>query len=253
MEKATASFGFTEVPIQEKQARVRGVFESVASNYDIMNDVMSGGLHRLWKSHFVAQLPVRDGATLLDLAGGTGDISFRYLTRAKEKDVNAKAIISDINAAMLAEGQKRALNENRHALGEIEFKEINAEAIPLPDHSIDAVTIAFGIRNVTHIDKALKEIYRVLKPGCPFYCLEFSPVETPVVRELYDAFSFHLIPKMGQLIANDRDSYQYLVESIRRFPTADDFAEMIESAGFERVSYEKLSAEIVAIHKGWKI
>ncbi len=252
-QKNTTHFGFEDVPIDEKQTRVRGVFDSVASKYDIMNDVMSGGLHRLWKNHFVSQLPLREGLHLLDLAGGTGDISFRYLERANKQNLKTHTTISDINAAMLAEGEKRALNLNMHRLGEIDFKEINAEEIPFKDNSLDAVTIAFGIRNVTHIDKALKEIYRVLKPGSPFFCLEFSPVETPVLKELYDAYSFNFIPQFGKMITGDRDSYQYLVESIRKFPTAEMFADKISDAGFSRTSFERMTGGVVAIHRGWKI
>ena len=184
--KQTTDFGYEEVPIEEKQGRVRGVFDSVASKYDMMNDVMSGGLHRLWKNHMVGLLPLRNNVHLLDLAGGTGDISFRYLKRAHQAGVKVKATITDINTSMLAEGQKRALNLNMSHYGEIEWREVNAEQIPFPDHSFDAVTIAFGIRNVTHIDKALAEIHRVLKPGGVFICLEFSPVETPVLKEIYE-------------------------------------------------------------------
>ncbi len=250
---STTHFGFTDVPTEEKQSRVRGVFDSVASNYDVMNDVMSGGLHRLWKNHFVSQLPLREGMHLLDLAGGTGDISFRYLTRAHEAGLRVKTTITDINPSMLGEGQKRALDENRHHLGEIDFKVVNAEEIPLEDNSVDAVTIAFGIRNVTHIDKALAEIYRVLKAGSPFMCLEFSPIETPILKQIYDAYSFNIIPKFGQMIAGDKDSYQYLVESIRKFPNAESFQTKIENANFSRCSFERLTGGVVAIHKGWKI
>lgn len=249
----TTHFGFKDVPLKEKQSRVRGVFDSVASKYDLMNDVMSGGMHRLWKNHLVRQLPLRDGMHLLDLAGGTGDISFRYLQRAHENRIKVKVTISDINAAMLAEGQKRALNQNMTHFGEIEWLEANAEKLPLPDNSVDAVTIAFGIRNVTHIDKALKEFYRVLKVGSPFYCLEFSPVNTPILKEIYDAYSFNLIPQFGQMITGDKDSYQYLVESIRKFPTAENFETIIAEAGFERTGFEKLTGGVVAIHRGWKI
>jgi len=249
----TTHFGFEDVPIEQKQNRVRGVFDSVASQYDIMNDVMSGGLHRLWKNHFVSQLPMREGAHLLDLAGGTGDISFRYLKRAHENGMKVKATISDINGSMLAEGQKRALNQNMSSYGEIEWLQANAEKLPLPDNSVDAVTIAFGIRNVTHIDRALKEFYRVLKVGSPFYCLEFSPVNKPVLKEIYDAYSFNLIPQFGKMITGDKDSYQYLVESIRKFPTAENFEGMIGEAGFSRTGFDRLTAGVVAIHKGWKI
>lgn len=249
--KQTTHFGFEQVELEQKQHRVRGVFDSVANKYDVMNDVMSGGLHRLWKNHFVSQLPLRDSVTLLDLAGGTGDISFRYLKRAEEADMNIKVIISDINPSMLAEGKKRALDEN--IPGDIEWQEMNAENIPLGDNSVDVATIAFGIRNVTHIDKALAEVYRVLKVGSPFYCLEFSPVDTPIIKELYDAYSFNVIPRFGQMITGDRDSYQYLVESIRQFPSAKTFEQMFAKAGFERTGYEALTGGVVAIHRGWKI
>ncbi len=252
-QNSTTHFGFEQIATDEKQGRVRGVFESVATKYDIMNDVMSAGLHRLWKNHFVAQLPLYEGAHLLDLAGGTGDISFRYLKRAYAKGLNAKATITDINESMLAEGVKRSIDENIAHFGKVEWKTVNAEVIPFEDNRFDAVTIAFGIRNVTHIDQALSEIYRVLKPGAPFYCLEFSPINTPIMKQLYDAYSFNFIPKFGKLITGDEASYQYLVESIRQFPPADAFQAMISDAGFERASYEKLTQGVVCIHKGWKI
>lgn len=250
---ATTHFGFKDVPVEDKAKHVRGVFDSVASNYDIMNDAMSAGMHRLWKQTTINALPLRDNMHLLDLAGGTGDISFRFLKRAHKNEMRAKATISDINAAMLAEGEKRALNLNMAHFGDIEWLCADAEKLPLPDNHFDAATMAFGIRNVTNKDKALADIYRVLKPGSPFLCLEFSPVNTPIFKQIYDAYSFNLIPKFGEILAGDSDSYQYLVESIRKFPTAEDFAVRIGKAGFRNVSFERMTGGVVALHKGWKI
>lgn len=241
------SFGFKQVSEEQKQPLVKGVFESVASRYDVMNDVMSLGIHRLWKSHFIRKLAPKNNTHLLDVAGGTGDIAFRFMDATKNSEVS----LCDINPAMLENGYQRAINENR--LHGIEWVCGNAESLPFPDHHFDYYTIAFGIRNVTHIDKALNEAYRVLKPGGKFMCLEFSHVTNPLLQKIYDTYSFHLIPAFGKLVAGDRDSYQYLVESIRMFPKQEAFAAMIEEAGFAHVSFENLTHGMVAIHSGWKI
>jgi demethylmenaquinone methyltransferase/2-methoxy-6-polyprenyl-1,4-benzoquinol methylase len=249
MSAETTHFGYKQVPLEEKASHVREVFNSVASRYDVMNDLMSAGLHRWWKQQMIAALPRQKHLQLLDLAGGTGDIAFR----AKSALPDAEITLCDINAAMLKEGQKRALDKG--LFHGIHWLCGNAEALPLPDASQDACTIAFGIRNVTDIPQALREIYRVLKPGGKFLCLEFSPLTAshPLIHQLYDIYSFHLIPPIGQMVTGDADSYRYLVESIRRFPDAETFQEMITQAGFSRVHYERFSFGVVALHSGWKI
>ena len=249
-------FGFQEIPTEEKTGRVRHVFERVADNYDRMNDAMSLGVHRLWKRSFVADLPLRSGLRMLDLAGGTGDIAFRMLERAEARQWPIEITLCDINAEMLRVGEARARDANWTG-GEhderLRFICGNAEELPFPDASFDIVTIAFGIRNVTDIPKALREIHRVLKPGGIFACLEFSNVVPAPLAKIYDVYSFGVIPKLGQAIAQDRDSYQYLVESIRRFPPREKFAAMLREAGLVRVTAEALSAGVVAIHRGWKV
>lgn len=245
----TTDFGFERVRLSEKQDRVDEVFRSVARRYDLMNDVMSGGLHRAWKSHLVGMLrPSRARAFRhLDVAGGTGDVAFRVLEAGGPQ---TRVTVLDINPVMLGVGAERA--GKRH-VGRVEFVAGNAEALPLPPAHFDAYTIAFGIRNVPRIDLALREAYRVLQPGGRFLCLEFSRVDLPVLEKIYEAYSFHIIPRLGARIAGDRDSYQYLVESIRKFPTPGAFASMIEEAGFSRVTHRVLSGGIVAIHSGWKV
>ncbi len=245
----TTHFGFQEVPRDEKASRVRGVFDSVASRYDLMNDLMSAGLHRWWKSQMVAALPKQPQLQLLDLAGGTGDIAFR----AQDLLPNAQITICDINAAMLGESQKRAIDQNRKQ--GLEWVCGNAETLPLPSASMDACTIAFGIRNVTDIPKSLREIHRVLKIGGKFLCLEFSPLttESAALNALYDLYSFQLIPRIGQAVTGDSESYQYLVESIRRFPNMETFQQMIESAGFSRVRFESFTFGVVALHVAYKL
>ncbi len=245
------NFGFKQVDASVKTGLVKGVFNSVASKYDIMNDVMSGGMHRLWKKSMLSEMQPHQGYKLLDLAAGTGDISFAFLNRAKEKNVNVSCVTSDINEEMLKVAKARSIDRNIPA--NIDFKIINAEEIPFPDNSFDYVSIAFGIRNVTNIPAALKEINRVLKPGGKFICLEFSNVDNEILSKLYHKYSFNIIPFMGQLIAQDADSYRYLAESIYLFPKAPDFKTMIENAGMANVNYRKLSAGIVAIHTGFKI
>lgn len=244
------SFGYKKVDESEKQKLVNDVFHSVAKKYDIMNDVMSGGMHRLWKDAFIAWLspPHIDGYNVLDVAGGTGDIAFRIVEASHR---HAHATILDINGSMLEVGKERAAKKK--LLPYLGFVEANAEKLPFDDNMFDAYTIAFGIRNVPHIDKALKEAFRVLKPGGRFMCLEFSEVELPILDKLYDLWSFHGIPRVGQMIAGDADSYRYLVESIRKFPKQEDFAAMITKAGFLRVNYRNLTGGIAAMHSGWKI
>jgi demethylmenaquinone methyltransferase / 2-methoxy-6-polyprenyl-1,4-benzoquinol methylase len=246
--ESEASFGFARVAENARQGLVNEVFAKVARRYDLMNDLMSGGLHRLWKTELINALAPPKGATpfaLLDVAGGTGDIAFRFLDAAGE---GASAVICDISPEMLAAGKERAAGRDR-----LTFVQGNAEALPFPASSFDAYTIAFGIRNVTHVDKALAEAFRVLRPGGRFLCLEFSSVEMPLLDTLYDAYSFNAIPALGGLVAGDAEAYRYLVESIRRFPDQETFMRMIEDAGFERVRYRNLTGGIAAIHAGWRL
>ncbi len=251
-----ASFGFQDVEAGAKAGLVRGVFDSVAANYDLMNDLMSAGVHRIWKAALIDRVNPQPGEALIDVAGGTGDIAAAFIARsdARRRAAGAPpahAIIADINHEMLAAGGARRAAEAK--TDRMALLCADAENLPLPDASVDAYTIAFGIRNVTHIDRALAEARRVLKTGGRFFCLEFSHLETVGLQKLYDLYSFNVIPWLGETVAHDRDSYQYLVESIRRFPSQDAFAAMIREAGFARVKYENLSAGIVAIHSGWKI
>jgi demethylmenaquinone methyltransferase/2-methoxy-6-polyprenyl-1,4-benzoquinol methylase len=249
--ESTTSFGFRAVPETERQGLVNQVFAAVAGRYDLMNDLMSGGLHRLWKRDLITMLNAPRGETpfrLLDVAGGTGDIALRY---ARDSGPKATAVICDISPEMLEVGRNRisaAGLQNR-----IACVEGNAEALPFESGSFDAYTIAFGIRNVTHIDKALAEAYRVLKPGGRFLCLEFSECQVPILDRLYDFHSFEVIPRLGKLTAGAAEPYRYLVESIRRFPKQEAFAGLVRGAGFGRVSYRNLTGGIAAIHAGWKI
>jgi demethylmenaquinone methyltransferase/2-methoxy-6-polyprenyl-1,4-benzoquinol methylase len=247
----TTHFGFRDVPLGDKQTLVNDVFHSVAQRYDLMNDLMSGGLHRVWKDVMITTLnPPRNDApfALLDVAGGTGDIAFRA---AKASGFGFTATVCDINGDMLAVGRERAVKQ--HLDHQVSFVEGNAETLAFPDRSFDAYTIAFGIRNVPRIDLALREAYRVLKPGSRFLCLEFSTVDVPGLDRIYDLFSFKVIPPLGRAVTGDADSYQYLVESIRKFPKPNAFAEMIRAAGFARVSHQILSGGIVALHSGWRL
>ena len=238
------SFGYEEVSPEEKTRRVGAVFSSVASKYDVMNDAMSGGMHRLWKDRFVRRVKPRPGEQILDMAGGTGDIAFRMAAEG------ASITVSDINQDMLDVGVERAMERGIDGLV---WSRQNAEELAFPDRFFDAYTIAFGIRNVTRIDLALAEAYRVLKHGGRFYCLEFSTTEWPGFREVYDFYSHKLVPKIGQAIAGDAESYRYLIESIRRFPKMREFEGMIRKAGFVRTKVEPILGGLVAIHSGWKI
>ncbi|MEM9140393.1 MAG: bifunctional demethylmenaquinone methyltransferase/2-methoxy-6-polyprenyl-1,4-benzoquinol methylase UbiE [Pseudomonadota bacterium] len=246
-EQRTTHFGFEEVDEADKAGRVHGVFSSVASRYDLMNDLMSAGIHRLWKQALIDWLAPRPGMHLLDVAGGTGDIAFRFLDRVKG---NGQVTVCDMTQAMLDEGARRAEARGTTA---IDWVAGDAMALPFADSAFDAYTIAFGIRNVTRIEDALAQAYRVLRPGGRFLCLEFSQIPNPGLQWAYDRYSFNIIPPLGHVIVGDRDSYQYLVESIRRFPDQDTFAGMIGQAGFERVSYRNFSMGIVALHSGWKL
>jgi demethylmenaquinone methyltransferase / 2-methoxy-6-polyprenyl-1,4-benzoquinol methylase len=247
----TTHFGFRDVPLGDKQTLVNDVFHSVASRYDLMNDLMSGGLHRVWKDIMVNTLnPPKSEApfALLDVAGGTGDIAFRA---AKIAGAGFHATVCDINGDMLEVGRQRAIKQ--YLDDKVTFVEGNAEALPFPDRSFDAYTIAFGIRNVPQIDVALTEAHRVLRHGGRFLCLEFSTVEVPGLDRLYDMFSFNVIPQLGRAVTGDAESYRYLVESIRKFPRPNAFSEMIRAAGFARVSSQILSGGIVALHSGWRL
>src|SRR5579872_2958392 len=246
----TASFGFRDVPEAEKEGLVREVFSSVAARYDLMNDLMSGGIHRIWKDAMVEWLNPQPGWRVLDVAGGTGDIAFRIAEMARKSKGAARGgeaaiTVCDINAAMLGEGRRRAEVKNE---GSVEWVCGDAEKLPFPDASFDAYTIAFGIRNVTHIEAALREARRVLKPGGRFLCLEFSKVAVPGLDALYDAYSFKLLPKMGAWVAGDADSYRYLAESIRCFPPQAQFSRLIEAAGLAQVKLRNLSGGIAAMH-----
>jgi demethylmenaquinone methyltransferase/2-methoxy-6-polyprenyl-1,4-benzoquinol methylase len=240
----SVSFGYEDVTPEEKTARVGAVFSSVAKKYDVMNDAMSVGMHRLWKDRFVARVKPRAGEEILDMAGGTGDIAFRM---ARE---GASITVSDINQDMLDVGIERAM---QRGIDGLVWSRQNAEELSFGDRFFNAYTIAFGIRNVTQIDKALAEAHRVLKFGGRFYCLEFSTTEWPGFAEVYDAYSHRLVPKIGQAIAGDADSYRYLIESIRRFPPMGEFEQMIKDAGFRHTKVEPILGGLVAIHSGWKV
>jgi len=256
---AKTHFGFRQVALDDKQALVDDVFRSVAERYDLMNDLMSVGLHRAWKDALVTAVdPPPKGRpgrlnekgerpfALLDVAGGTGDIAFRV---AAAGGIGTRATVVDINAEMLAVGRARALQQGR----DVDFVEGNAEALPFPDTSYDAVTVAFGIRNVPRIAAALAEAHRVLRPGGRFLCLEFSTVDVPGLDAIYDFYSFNVIPLLGRAVAGDADAYRYLAESIRRFPRPETFAEMMRAAGFRRVSFRRMTGGIVALHSGWRL
>ncbi len=243
-------FGFSRVPLQEKQVRVDEVFDKAAPRYDLMNDLMSGGLHRVWKDIFVSKIKPSKKTRFrhIDVAGGTGDIAFKV---AQAGSHLTEVVVLDINAAMLEEGRRRAAKKRFEAW--LNFAEANAEELPFQDNSFDAYTIAFGIRNVPRIGKALTEAHRVLRRGGRFLCLEFSNVNVPLLGRLYEAYSFRVIPLLGRYVAGDEKPYRYLVESIARFPDAESFCGKIAGAGFARTSFTRLSGGIVAIHSGWKV
>ena len=253
MSEKTIDFGFEDVPVGEKASRVRGVFDAVAGKYDLMNDAMSMGVHRIWKDLTITKLNPQPGEILIDVAGGTGDLARLFIKRADEVrerrgGQRAKAIIRDINAEMLLAGidaKKDAGMDLTRICG-------NAQYLPFPDNYADAITISFGIRNVTDRDMALRDFLRVLKPGGRLFVLEFSTPSTKVLRTIYDSYSFNVIPKLGGLLANDEASYQYLVESIRKFPRQEAFADMIKDAGFSRVGYHDFTGGVAALHWGWK-
>lgn len=247
MSDKTTHFGFQTVPEDEKAGMVHGVFTNVASKYDIMNDVMSMGIHRVWKDAMMDWLAPRPGQELLDVAGGTGDISFRFLKRAP----GATSTVLDMTESMLVAGRQRA--DAEQMADSLSWVTGDAMALPFSDNSFDVYTISFGIRNVTRVPDALAEAYRVLRPGGRLMVLEFSQLPNPAMQWAYDRYSFNVIPEMGKLIADDRESYQYLVESIRKFPDQDTFAQMIKDAGFGQVKYRNLSMGIAALHSGWKL
>jgi len=248
MTKKETHFGYKTVEENAKESLVAGVFDSVASKYDIMNDVMSFGVHRIWKKVAMQHTGLKPGGSALDVAGGTGDLTMQM---SKQVGPSGKIIISDINAAMLEEGRKRLLDKGY--AGNIDFVEANAEALPFEDNQFDCITIAFGLRNVTHQDEALASMYRVLKPGGRLLILEFSKPVMPGLDKVYDFYSFNILPKMGKLIAGDEESYRYLAESIRMHPDQDTLKQMMVDAGFERCTYHNMTGGIVALHKGFKL
>lgn len=245
-----ASFGYRDIPAAEKGPLVRGVFSSVARRYDLMNDLMSGGVHRLWKDAMVDWLNPQPGQCVLDVAGGTGDIAFRIAALARRRGGPASVLVCDVNPDMLAEGIRRAEETGEQ---DVCWACGDAENLPVRDASLDALTIAFGIRNVTHIDIALAEARRVLKPGGRFLCLEFSRVQAPGLDTLYERYSFAVLPRLGEWVAGDGDAYRYLAESIRRFPPQKAFAKQIERAGLSRVRIRNLSGGIAALHSAWRL
>jgi demethylmenaquinone methyltransferase/2-methoxy-6-polyprenyl-1,4-benzoquinol methylase len=247
-EARDADFGYERVPWAEKKARVRGVFDSVAPRYDLMNDVMSGGLHRLWKRFTLAKTGLRPGQQALDVAAGSGDLAAGL---ARQVGKTGRVVVTDINAAMLAEGRDRLLNEG--LAGNVEYVLADAEALPFPDGSFHCVTIGFGLRNVTDKDTALRSLYRVLKPGGRLLVLEFSRPQLGALAPLYEAYSFQVLPRLGQLLAGDAESYRYLAESIRKHPDQETLKTMMQNAGFERCEYFNLTAGIVAVHVGFRL
>jgi len=251
-EEEQTSFGFREVSLAEKSRLVRGVFDSVAPRYDAMNDLMSAGLHRIWKAALIDQLRPRPGMHLLDVAGGTGDIATRFLDALAGKDTASPGHVTvcDVNREMLDVGRDRAINSGR--LQGLDWVCGDAENLPFPDKFVDAYTIAFGIRNVADRDAALREAWRVLKPGSPFLCLEFVPADFGALQSLYDFYSFRVVPTLGQVVAKDKDSYKYLVESIRKFPRPAKFREMIETAGFSNCRTRVMAGGMVVLFSGWR-
>lgn len=245
--KKTIDFGFSEVAVEEKVKKVKSVFDSVASNYDIMNDVMSLGIHRFWKRHTIELSGIRPGNVVLDLAGGTGDLTKQFSKRVGK---TGKVVLADINESMVRVGRDRLTDLG--IIGNVDYVISNAEALNYADNTFDLVTIAFGLRNVTNKDQALAEIYRVLKPGGQLMVLEFSKVTQPLMAKAYDFYSFKILPKLGKMIANDEESYQYLAESIRMHPDQETLKSMMIDAGFDKAEYLNMSNGIVALHRGWK-
>ncbi|KAF2071786.1 hypothetical protein CYY_006893 [Polysphondylium violaceum] len=269
-EQPQTHFGFQTVNKNDKESMVKEVFDNVSSSYDLMNDVMSMGIHRLWKDELISTLNPTPGSHLLDVAGGTGDISFRFLEKIKQSpyylpaiganppkntSLPSSATVFDINQSMLDQGKKRGIlnGYNETTDPSIDWVQGNSENLPFKDETFNCYTVSFGIRNCTNVDQVLKEAHRVLKKGGRFLCLEFSQIPNPALRYMYDTYSFNVIPVMGQLVVGDRDSYQYLVESIRKFPDQETFADMMRDAGFQQVTYKNLSFGICAIHSGWKL
>ncbi len=247
MNKQTTHFGYESVPVHEKAERVKGVFDAVASRYDIMNDLMSGGLHRLWKRFTIEQAALHRGQRVLDLAGGTGDLARVFTEKVGQ---SGHVVLADINASMLQEGRRRLIDSG--ASGNLSIAQVNAEALPFESDSFDCVSIAFGLRNVTDKDAALRSIFRVLKPGAKLLILEFSK-PAQAIRPIYDIYSFKILPRIGELVANDSQSYQYLAESIRMHPDQETLLAMMQDAGFERCRFHNLAMGIVALHVGYKI
>ena len=246
-QEKTTHFGYKTVAENDKASMVADVFHSVAAKYDVMNDLMSFGIHRLWKRQTIASSGVRKGHYVLDLAGGTGDLTAKFSQLVGE---TGQVILGDINSSMLKVGREKLRNLGR--VGNIEYVQMNAEALPFPDNSFDLITIAFGLRNVTDKDKALRSMYRILKPGGRLLVLEFSKPEQEILSKAYDFYSFNILPKMGELVANDGESYQYLAESIRMHPDQETLKGMFEQAGFEQCDYQNLTGGIVALHRGYK-
>lgn len=247
MKEETTHFGYEDVAVSEKAGRVRGVFDSVASKYDVMNDLMSMGVHRLWKKQAIEMSGAREGQQMLDLAGGTGDLSIQF---ARIVGSAGRVVLSDVNASMLEQGRERLINEG--VLGNVEYVQINAETIPFPDNTFDCVTISFGLRNVTDKDKALRSIHRVLKPGGRLLVLEFSKPTNERFKSAYDFYSFNILPVIGKVVANDEESYRYLAESIRMHPDQETLRGMMDEAGFSRTEYFNMTGGVVALHRGFK-
>ena len=250
MENNKTHFGFKEVDRDKKSNLVKNIFSNVAKKYDLMNDLMSAGTHRLWKNNMIKHIDFFDNIKIIDVAGGTGDIAFRIAKTAQEKNLNYQIEVVDINPQMLEVGRSRAVDSN--LFSHLNFIEGDGEKLNFADESFDVLTIAFGIRNFTNIEKGLQEAHRVLKKGGKFICLEFSKVEDIFLQKIYDTYSFKIIPKIGEIVLKDQNSYQYLVESIRKFPDQESFKKLIENAGFSRVSYQNLTFGACAIHYGFK-